>query len=147
MPGFEVSTTIEAPIEKVWEFVDKPENELLWQSNASERSVLTEGPIEKGTRIRLVDRFLGRRMESEWEIVEHYPYYRLDRAISGPMHLESSWRLEPVENGTSFTMEIETIEGLGGMFDKLTDPLVMKMARRDFEASLGKLKDLIEAGI
>jgi len=147
MPGFEVTAQIEAPIEKVWEFVDKPENELLWQSNATERSVLTEGPIEKGTRIHLVDRFLGRRMESEWEIVEHYPYYRLDRTVSGPMHLESSWRLEPIENGTVFTMEVEAAEGTRGMFGKLADPLVMKMARRDFEANLAKLKDLIEAEI
>ena len=147
MPGFEVSTVIEAPIERVWEFVDKPENEVLWQSNATERVVLTEGPIEKGTHIRLVDRFLGQRMESEWEVVEHHPYYRLDRTVSGPIHLESSWRLEPVENGTLFSMDIETGEGLGGMFGKLTEPLVLRMTRRDFEANLGKLKDLIEAGI
>ena len=147
MAGFEVSTEIEAPIERVWEFVDKPENELLWQSNAAERVVLTDGPIEKGTRIRLVDRFLGRRMDSEWEIVEHYPYYRLDRTVSGPIHLESSWRLEPVENGTLFSMEIETGEGLGGMFGKLSEPLVLKMTRRDFVGNLARLKDLIEAKI
>ena len=147
MSGFEVSTEIEAPIERVWEFVDKPENELLWQSNAAERVVLTEGPIEKGTRIRLVDRFLGQRMDSEWEIVEHYPYYRLDRTVSGPIHLESSWRLEPIENGTLFSMEIETGEGLGGMFGKLSEPLVLKMTRRDFVGNLARLKDLIEAKI
>jgi ligand-binding SRPBCC domain-containing protein len=147
MSGFEVSTEIEAPIERVWDFVDKPENELLWQSNAAERVVLTEGPIEKGTRIRLVDRFLGQRMDSEWEIVEHYPYYRLDRTVSGPIHLESSWRLEPIENGTLFSMEIETGEGLGGMFGKLSEPLVLKMTRRDFVGNLARLKDLIEAKI
>ena len=65
VPSFEVGTRIEAPIERIWELVDKPESELLWQSNATERRVLTEGPIAKGTRIRLVDRFLGWRVESE----------------------------------------------------------------------------------
>ena len=147
MPGFEVSTEIEAPIERVWEFVDKPENELLWQSSATERIVLTEGPVEKGTRIHLVDRFLGLRMESEFEIIEHYPYQRVDRTVSGPIALESSWRLEPTENGTMFVMELEAAEGLGGFFGKLAEPLVMKMARRDFEANLAKLKDLLEADI
>lgn len=145
MAGFKVSTEIEAPIEKVREFVDQPENELLWQSNAAEREVLTEGPIEKGTRIRLVDRFLGMSMESEWEIVEHHPYYRMDRTISGPIHMESSWRLEPIEGGTLFTMDIEAPAGLGGIFGKLAEPLVLTMARRDFVANLAKLKDLIEA--
>ncbi|MDH3398737.1 MAG: SRPBCC family protein [Acidimicrobiia bacterium] len=147
MAGFQVSTEIEAPIEMVREFVDKPENELLWQSNAIERQVLTEGPIDKGTRIRLVDRFLGVHMESEWEIVEHHPYYRADRTVSGPIHLEASWRLEPVENGTLFAMGMEAPEGAGGFFGKLTDPVVLRIARRDFEANLAKLKDLIEAEI
>lgn len=147
MPGFEVSTEIEAPIERVWEFVDRPENELLWQSSAAERSVLTEGPIEKGTRIRQVDRFLGVRMESEFEVVEHHPYYRADRTVSGPLHLEASWRLEPIESGTLFTMELEAAEGFGGMFGKLAEPVVLRIARRDFEANLAKLKDLIEAEI
>lgn len=145
MPGFKVSTEIEAPIEEVWEFVDNPHNELLWQSNATERVVLTEGPVEKGTRIRLVDRFLGKRMDSEWEVIEHYPYHRVDRVVRGPLHLESSWRLEPIENGTAFFMEIEAPEGLGGMFGKLAEPVVMGMSRRDFEANLAKLKVLIEA--
>jgi ligand-binding SRPBCC domain-containing protein len=147
MAGFKVSTEIEAPIEQVREFVDKPENELLWQSNAAEREVLTGGPIEKGTRIRLVDRFLGLRMESEWEIVEHHPYFRVDRTVSGPMNLESSWRLEPVENGTLFTMELEAPDGFGGFFGKVSEPLVLAMARRDFVTNLAKLKDLIEADI
>lgn len=147
MLSFEVSTEIEAPVEKVWEFVDKPENELLWQTSAAEREVLTEGPIEKGTRIRLIDRFLGRRMESEWEIIEHYPYHRVDRTVKGPVAMESSWRLEPAEGGTLFTMELQAPEGFGGMFGKLAEPLVLKMARRDFEANVAKLKDLIEAEI
>lgn len=147
MSGFEISIEIEAPIERVWEFVDKPENELLWQSNADERVVLSEGPIEKGTRIQLVDRFLGRRVESEWEIAEHYPYYRLDRTVSGPIHMESWWRLEPVENGTFFEMGIEPGEGFGGLFGKLPEPLILKMTRRDFVTNLAKLKDLIEAEI
>ena len=147
MPGFEVSTEIAAPIEKVWEFVDNPENELLWQSNAAERVVLTEGPIEKGTRLRLVDRFLGKNIVWEWEVIEHYPYRRVDRAIDGPLNLESSWTMEPVETGTRFSMEIEAPEGFGGFFGKLTEPLVLRMARRDFDTSIAKLKDLIEADL
>ncbi len=147
MPGFEVSAGIEGPIERVWEFVDKPENELLWQASASEREVLTEGPIEKGTRIKQTERFLGRRIESEWEIIEHYPYHRADRTLTGPVPMESSWRLEPTEMGTLFTMELEAPEGFGGFFGKLAEPLVVKIARRDFESNLAKLKDLIEAEI
>jgi ligand-binding SRPBCC domain-containing protein len=147
MPGFEVSTEIAAPVQKVWEFVDKPENELLWQSNAAERVVLTEGPIEKGTRIRLVDRFLGRGLESVWEIVEHYPYHRADRVADGPLYLESAWTLEPLETGTRISMEVEAPEGFGVFFGKLAEPLILRMARRDFDNNLAKLKDLIEADI
>jgi ligand-binding SRPBCC domain-containing protein len=147
MPGFEATTEIAAPVQKVWEFVDNPENELLWQSNAAERAVLTEGPVEKGTRLRLVDRFLGRSIEWEWEVVEHYPYRRVDRVVEGPLYLESSWTMEPLERGTIFSMEIEAPEGFGGFFGKLAEPLVLRMARRDFDTNLAKLKDLIEADI
>ncbi len=145
MPGFEASTVIEGPIDRVWEFIDRPENELLWQSAAVEREILTEGPLEKGTRIRQVDRFLGRRLETEWEVVEHHEYVRMDRTISGPIAMEAGWRLEPVESGTVVTFELEAESGLGGFFGGLADRLVVQMARRDFDANLGKLKDLVEA--
>ena len=61
--------------------------------------------------------------------------------------METSWRLEPVEDSTLFAMEVEAAEGTGGMFGKLAEPLVRKMARRGFEANLAKLKDLMVAGI
>ena len=67
MNGFEVSVVIDRPMDRVWEFLNSPENELLWQSSAVERVLLTDGPLRKGSRIREVDRFLGRRRDcSVW---------------------------------------------------------------------------------
>ncbi len=145
MPGFELSAEIEAPVDKVWDFVNDMEKELLWQTNAVERRVLSEGPIEKGSRIAQVDRFLGRRIESEWEVVEHHPYYRVDRTITSPVNFEFSVRAEPSERGTRVDMEMEVPDGFGGFFGKLAEPLILKIGRREFESSLATLKDLIEA--
>jgi hypothetical protein len=145
MNSFEVSVVIDRPMGRVWEFLNTTENELLWQSSAVERVLLTDGPLGKGSRVRQVDRFLGRRLDTEWEVLQLEDYQRRDRTVSGPLEFEVVWRLDPVGEDTRFTMTLTAASGLGGLFGKLADGVVTRMGRREFDANLGKLKDLLEA--
>jgi hypothetical protein len=67
--------------------------------------------LHTGSRIRQVDRFLGRWIETEWEVTELRNYYRKDRTLTGPFDMEAGWRLEPVGKFTRFTMTMASTEG------------------------------------
>jgi uncharacterized protein YndB with AHSA1/START domain len=60
MQRVEEEIVIDRPPEDVFPFVTAPENDREWVSTAVERQRESEGPIEVGSRIRAVDKFLGR---------------------------------------------------------------------------------------
>jgi hypothetical protein len=145
MNRFEVSVGIDRPLTAVWDYLNTTENELVWHSSAVERVPVMDGPLEKGSRVRQVDRFLGRKIETEWEVTELHDYLRRDRTVTGPFDIEVEWQLEPVGDATRFIMEMTAQAGMGGLFGKLADAVVMRIAKREWEANLGTLKDLLEA--
>lgn len=91
--------------------LNSTENGLIFQSSAVARVLVTHGPLDTGSRIRQVDRFLGRRIETEWEVTGLRNYYRKDRTLTGPFDMEAEWRLEPVGKFTRFTMTTASAEG------------------------------------
>jgi hypothetical protein len=144
MNRFEVSVVIDRPMARVWEYLNTTVNELIWHSSAVERDPLTDGPLKKGSRTRQVDRFLGRRLETEWEVTELHDYLRRDRTLGVPFDMEVEWRLEPVDDATRFTMTMASEAGSRGLFGKLADPVVMQIAKRDWQTNLENLKDILE---
>ncbi|MBI2237455.1 MAG: SRPBCC family protein [Actinobacteria bacterium] len=141
----EATEVIARPIGEVWAYLGDPRNELEWQSSAVEREPVGGGPQEKGSRVRSVDRLIGRKLEFLWEVTEHEPPTRVAyRIIEGPFQGEMHLTLEPVEEGTKVTMVGEA-PGLSGFFGKLADPIVLKIFQRELVADLGKAKDLLEA--
>ncbi|MDX6414356.1 MAG: hypothetical protein QOG06_1971 [Gaiellaceae bacterium] len=73
MTKIERSIVIDRPVEEVWEFVHETADNILWQTTLAESEQLTEGPMDVGTRVREVRRFLGLRIESTWEMTEYEP--------------------------------------------------------------------------
>lgn len=145
MPRVEVSEMINRPVEDVWEYVANPHNQVQWQSSARDREVITDGPLGKGTRIRGVDQFLGRKIESVDEITEWEPNRRLSlRSVEAPFPNEAHISLEPVEGGTRLTLEAIAEKGLGGFFGKMAEPLVVRIFSRQLKEEFGTLKDLLE---
>jgi uncharacterized protein YndB with AHSA1/START domain len=148
MPRVEEEIVIARPPEQVFEFVTAPENDRLWSSTAVERQLESDRPIEVGTRIRAVDKFLGRRIESTFEITEHEPYHRSAITfVSGPVRAVGSYTLEPSNGGTRFHWLLEAPAGLGGLYlGRVTDPLVTWIFRRRLRRDLRRLKAVLEAG-
>src|ERR687892_1906369 len=102
MPSVEESIVIDRPAEDVFAFVTTPENDRLWSSTAVERVREGDEPIRVGSRIRAVDKFLGRRVESTLHVTEHDPSRRSMVRIEGPFKATGSYVLEPLEGRTRF---------------------------------------------
>lgn len=147
MNRFEVGTVIDRPITDVWEYLNVPENELVWQASALERFKVTEGPLEKGSRTTAVDSFMGRRLTTEWEMLEVHDYEMRQRTVVGPFEMEIDWLLEPAGAATKMTMIMAAESGAGTFFGTFADPVVIRIAKRDWQGNLDKLKDVLEAEV
>ena len=139
----ELNVVINRPVEEVYRYMSNPENNSQWQSHCLGSVITSEGPIGVGTTFTDVIKFLGRRIESIWEITEYDPNRKLSsKSIKSPIPATGGYTYESVEGGTKVTVvgEVEP----GGFF-KLAKPIIAREGKREWETSLGNLKDLLEA--
>lgn len=139
----EASITINRSVEDVFAVISNFEHNARWSSATIEDKITSPGPIGVGSTARLASKFLGRRFENDAEITEFEPNERVAmRSTSGPVPVRGTLTVESVDGGTrvNTTFELEP----GGFF-KLADPIVTRMAKRQFESDLANLKDLMEA--
>lgn len=144
MARVEASALIKRPVEAVFEFVTNPENDSLWQTGGvGDFEQTPEGPIRLGTTQKGVSQFLGQRAEWTTEVTEYEPNRKVTYDLAwGPIRAEQSAIFEPVEGGTRFTL---VTEGEVGGFFKVAEPVAIRVIRRDIEASVANLKDILEA--
>jgi uncharacterized membrane protein len=137
------TTTINRSVGDVFAVLSKLEDTPKWSSTAIEAKMTSAGPIGVGATARYVDKFLGRRIESEVEITEFEPNRKLTmQSTSGPFPFRGSVTLEG--NGGS-TRVGGSFEAEPGGFFKLAEPLLVRIGKRQFESDLANLKDLMEA--
>jgi uncharacterized protein YndB with AHSA1/START domain len=143
MARMEGSVVINRPVDEVFAYVADVRNWPQWNSSMQEGEQTSTGPVGVGTTCQGVSQFLGRRMEWTSEITEYEPNRKMGQKItSGPMSIEQSLTLVPVEDGTRFTL---VGEGEMGGFFKLADPIVNRAMQRQMEGNLANLKDILEA--
>lgn len=95
MAVIEQETCIKAPVEKVFDYIGRPENNKDWIPDVIESEKLTEGPNGPGSRFRFVTRApLGLRVTAEAEITAMDPPRMLEfRSTAGVEH-RGRWELE-----------------------------------------------------
>ena len=143
MGKLEVSVVIKRPVEEVFSYVNDPTNETTWSSGLVESNQISEGPVGVGTIMKEVNRILGKNIENIYEITEYEPNRRYScKSISGPFPWQGTFTFNSVKGGTKVTMVSEF--QIGGFF-KLAEPIVLRMAKRQFKADFNNLKDLLEA--
>ena len=119
------------------------ENDAKWRREFVETRKTSEGPIGIGTRFSMFGEFLGRRMETVWEVTEYEPNrIAAWKTLSGPLQMKFWRTFERVESGTRFAFRYE---GEARGFLRLAWPLIIRMARRQHEDAMGELKELMEA--
>jgi len=144
MSTIERSILIERPVREVWEFVQDTSKDALWQTTLVESQILTEGPKRVGTQVQEVRRFLGVKIPMTLELTEFEPERRSSlKAVAGGIPLSGSYSLEPLDGGTKLTVK-GRLEA--HRLFQLAEPVFSRMTSRELEASLGHLKDLLEAG-
>jgi len=143
MIRIEQSIVINRPTEEVFEYVTQIENQSEWSTGVVEAEQTSQGPMSVGSTGRAVRRFLGRRIESTFEVTEYEPNKKFGfKSTSGPISMEGTQTFESVDGGTKFSFAFQGDPG--GLF-KVAEPILARMVKRQVEADFNNLKDLLEA--
>jgi hypothetical protein len=66
-----ISVTIYKPVQQVFDFVSRPENDFQWQYGTLETARLSECANNSGTLFRSIGHLMGRRNLSTFEVAEY----------------------------------------------------------------------------
>jgi uncharacterized membrane protein len=146
---FEIEETvaIDQPIERVWAFVIDETNNPLWQTTLTDARRLGDAPLGVGSRVQETRRFLGRTIETEWEMTEcDEPRLSCIRSVKAPFAWSGAYVLDADADGDSTRFTLRLVGDPGGFF-RLAEPLVERMARRELAGNVANLKDMLETGL
>jgi uncharacterized membrane protein len=136
-------TVVERPRSEVAAWAADPDNVPLWYANIKSVEWLTPRPLQLGSRLAFVARFLGRRLAYTYEVVELVPGERLVmRTADGPFPMETSytWADAP-GGGTRMTLRNR---GTPVGFSMLVAPFMASAVRRANRKDLARLKARLE---
>jgi uncharacterized protein YndB with AHSA1/START domain len=143
MNEFEIEVVIDRPVEDVFAALVDVERSPDWNPGVTEVRRTSDGPVEVGSTIVYVGRFLGRNFESPSTCTEYVAGKTFtSRSASGPFDLEVANSLESLDGGTKLTT---TYRGESKGFFKLAEPVVVRLAKKQFETATENLKALLEA--
>jgi uncharacterized protein YndB with AHSA1/START domain len=144
MNEFEIETLIDRPVDVVFTALVDLGRTPDWNPGVSQVRRAEDGPVEVGSAVVYVGKFLGRSFESPSECTEFVAGQRFAaKSTSGPFYLEVENRLESTDNGTKVT---STYRGESRGFFKLAEPVVFRLAKNHFETAMENFKALVEAG-
>ena len=144
MNEFQIVATIGRPPEDVFAALVNFDRVPDWNSGVIEIRWPKDRPVDVGTEVVYVGRFLGRNFESAAGITEYVPGKRYSsKSTSGPFLMEVENTLEPVDGGTKMT---SLFRGESRGFFKLGEPVIVRLTKKLFESATDNMKALLEAG-
>lgn len=141
----DVSCAIEIarPRAEVAAYAGDPDMAPQWYVNIQSVEWSTPRPLQIGSRVAFVARFLGRRLAYTYEIVELMPGQRLVmRTAQGPFPMETTYTWESVGEGRTRMTLRNSGEPSG--FGKLAGPILASAMRRANRKDLARLKLILE---
>ena len=146
MIKFDLNTNIYRPLQQVFAFVAAPENDFYWQYGTLRSARISQGEICVGALFRTVGHFMGRRMESMYEVTEFNPNNRYGfKSLSGPMVSCTLYTFESIKGSTRVNHSVQISLGETLTSNPLSAEKTVKTVKKEYRENLALLKDLLEA--
>jgi hypothetical protein len=134
---------IDRPSGEVAAYAGDPTNAPQWYANIESVVWQTPPPVQVGSLMDFVARFLGRRLAYTYEVVALKPGERLVmRTAQGPFPMETTYTWQPLDaRRTRMTLRNR---GEPSGFGKVAGPVMAAAMRRANQKDLANLKRLLE---
>lgn len=144
MNEIKIGATINRPVEDVFAALVNFDRIPDWNTGVTTVRWDKDRPLDVGSTVVYVGRFLGRNFESAAGITAYVPGKKYSsKSTSGPFLMEVENTLEPVEDGTKMT---SVFRGESRGFFKLGEPVIVCLSKKLFESATDNMKALLEAG-
>ncbi|HVH64135.1 MAG TPA: SRPBCC family protein [Candidatus Dormibacteraeota bacterium] len=142
-----IDVTTDAVIDRsrseVASYAADPTNAPTWYSNIDSISWKTQPPVRVGSLMTFVARFLGRRLEYTYEVVDFVPGERLVmRTAQGPFAMETTYTW--ADTGPGQTRMTIRNRGEPSGFASVAAPMMSAAMRRANLKDLANLKKIVE---
>jgi uncharacterized membrane protein len=136
--------TIARPLSEVAAYVADPDNAPEWYENIESVTWKTEPPLQVGSEMTFVARFMGRRLAYVYRVVDYEPEARLIMStVHGPFPMETTYTWSPApQNETRMTLRNRG--GATGLMG-LLGPLEAIAVRRATNKDLRRLRAILES--
>lgn len=143
MAKVEKTIIINAPVEKVFAFVDEPANLLeVWPSLVEVKDV--ERLPSGGSKFGWTYKMAGVRVEGTAEATEYIVNRRIVSESKGGISSTITWAFEPEDGGTKVTNAVDYTVHLP-VLRKLAESFIVRLNENEGEVLLANLKARMEA--
>ena len=144
MVKVETSVLVNQPMDKVFEFVTTPENDAQWYIGVESRDHTPGEPAGVGSTSQSTLRFSGVSVTVDWEVTGYDPPKMIAvKTIKGPVSVNAEYNFESVDADQT-KVSVRGEADVGDLFS-LADPIIERMAQRQWEASFENLNDVLES--
>ena len=134
---------IDRPADAVARFTTNPDNAPRWYANITSVRWRSPRPMRVGSHLAFVARFMGKRLEYTYEVVEYEPSQKLVmRTAQGSFPMETTYEFEPL-GPAQCRMRLRNRGGPRGLA-AIVAPLMSFAVRRENLKDLARLKELLE---
>ena len=141
MAKVEKTITINAPVEKVFAYIDDPMNEPEWLPSMIEVKDVTGQGV--GKHYRWAYKVVGLRFEGESAFTEHIPNERIVDQSKGGIVSTWTWSFEPHDGGTKVNAVVEYTVPVP-VLGKVAEALALKQTEREAELAVANIKARME---
>ena len=144
--GFSATTTINKPIQQVFDFLAAGTNDKKFSPRVQEIEKTTEGPVGVGTIFKSTVKDAGMKSSREFEYTEFEAPAKIrwaERSKNSITVPNGGYDLEPAGDGVTKMTIHNDFEGHG--LGKLLLPLAARAAKKDADAFAGRIKAAAEA--
>ena len=143
METIQHSISINAPAQKVFEYIDDPLNDPEWMIGMMEVHEV-EGAPGVGRHFHWTFKMVGIPLKGQSTTIEYVPNRRTVTESKGGV--SSTWAadVEPEGDGTKLTMKVDSTIPIP-VSGKLAEHLVAKQNERNIKSSMENIKHMLEA--
>ena len=140
-----VRVDVDRPAGEVFAFLEEVENNTRWLRGMESCSWTTPPPVRVGSRYRQRARFLGKRIETSFEVTVHRPgeLVTISSREGSSFPLTVTRRVEALDAGRCRVTE--TVDSDPSGFYRFAEPLLRRLVQRNIQHDYRRLKALLEA--
>ena len=141
MAKVERSITINAPVDKVFDYITDPANEMEWFSSISDiRDIKGQGV---GQKYGYTYKLAGLPLKGESEVIEYTPNQRYVTKSKGGMVSTFTWTFSPEDSGTRLNVVVEYTIPVP-ILGKVGERLALGQVEREADYAVANIKERLE---